>query len=210
MHPLKDESNISPPKGGYTYSLLREQKRNDNSSEIEDFLKPKDIIRERSSGYSVGHVRTLLGADSYGPKHSATLSRDRLAGKLPFAQNKDLNFVASLRYLEPEEVKQLREVKMETLRMGMGQSASQPSFSNSSFVAAPRCQTAFGNSVTSKSQLLCASRLTNSHSVTSLENKSLVDPRTKGSLWHDSYAKSIEVRHQFDLVENVIMSPCRI
>jgi hypothetical protein len=93
MHPYSD-----PKDRGRTYSASRLKS---NHIDIDpmvagDFLNPKDPIRPRSTGYSAGHTRTILGLDSFGPSDSKRLELARLVGELPASPNVDREKVISI------------------------------------------------------------------------------------------------------------------
>jgi len=94
LHPYVDLNNL----GSYVYTESRLKSRQaatqaneqeHNGPPIEDFLRPKDPTRPRSTGYSPGHMRSMLGLDSYGPKSSEENCMAREDGRLPSTPNID-------------------------------------------------------------------------------------------------------------------------
>ncbi len=86
MHPYSD-----PQDRGRTYSQsrLKTKERDLDPLPSGDFLNPKDPTRPRSTGYSPGHTRTILGLDSFGPNDSKRLEYARMVGELPASPNVD-------------------------------------------------------------------------------------------------------------------------
>eukprot|EP01042_Synura_sphagnicola_P001589 gene1589-1844_t len=223
MHPLRDESILSPPKSGFSYSRRKpESDEVPNRLDRGDFLNPEDLESVRRTGYGKGHVRTMLGYDSFGPKHSASLTKRRLAGQLPQAQNVDLNFSASVKYLNPEERELAIVQKKQTMRLtsslsslpttGSGSVAMNP-FRNLVQDAAFDAKADVGvegavgrNLKSNQFEISAWSRggspepvpviqgpgSTLLHTVAPLEDKSVADPRTKSLLWHQHHTKSLE------------------
>ena len=86
MHPYSD-----PDDRGRTYTVSRLKLKQEQVDPLpmEDFLKPEDPTRPRSTGYTHGHVRSMLHFDSFGP-HSAERNRQaREVGLLPDSPNVD-------------------------------------------------------------------------------------------------------------------------
>ena len=86
MHPYSD-----PLDRGRTYNMsrLKDPERNLDPMPSGDFLQPNDPVRPRSTGYSAGHTRTILGLDSFGPESSKRLELARMVGELPASPNVD-------------------------------------------------------------------------------------------------------------------------
>lgn len=86
MHPYSD-----PLDRGRTYSVSRlkiiEMER--EALPPADFLQPEDPTRPRTTGYSVGHTRSMLGLDSFGPKSAEKHRIARQAGEIPSSPNTD-------------------------------------------------------------------------------------------------------------------------
>ena len=91
MHPVSDLKDICPPKFGYNFAKKKKAEEPELRTSIEDFLQPKDVTHERKSGYTKGHIRTILELDTFGPAHSEKVTEDRTSGKLPMSPNLDRN-----------------------------------------------------------------------------------------------------------------------
>ncbi len=92
MHPYSD-----PLDRGRTYnqSRLKTAERDLSGLPLADFLQPEDPTRPRSTGYSPGHTRTILGLDAYGPHHAEKLRLAREVGELPASPNVDRELAIS-------------------------------------------------------------------------------------------------------------------
>eukprot|EP01041_Mallomonas_annulata_P003546 gene3546-7057_t len=188
MHPIRDERDINPPKTGYTYTRRRNENISELYSNIEDFIQPDDPTRPRSTGYNPGHVRSMLGFDTFGPRQSERHSREREEGSLPQRHNIDRNSPS-------------------TTDSGYRNSAD---FSSNSVGSSLQSSAAFQRSTTIPISLtyngsmpfagVATLSLSPSHSVNSTlhttivdpTEKLLVDPRGKGLLWHDSHKYQLQ------------------
>ena len=178
MHPIRDEKNISPPESGYTYSSKKSQDVSELFSQIEDFLQPDDLTRERRTGYNPGHIRTLLGYDTFGPLHSEALNKDRDEGRRPiYSPNPDRN---SSRHNSP---------------LG-GRSIGTPSLSLGTTSRSPYKTRGMNNNSTGlmsgTRSFACSASLRST--LVDPEDKLLADPRGRGLLWHETYRQHMQVR----------------
>lgn len=87
IHPLSDPADRCPPKTGYSYS--KKLTEHDFFSKHEDFVKPKNPVSDRQTGYNRGHVRSILEFDTFGPEHSAKVCQQREEGSVPSSPNSD-------------------------------------------------------------------------------------------------------------------------
>lgn len=86
MHPYSDPDDRGRT---YTVSRLKSREAQLDPMEMGDFLQPEDPTRPRSTGYTHGHVRSMLHFDNFGP-HSAERNRQaREVGLLPDSPNID-------------------------------------------------------------------------------------------------------------------------
>lgn len=131
-------------------------------------MSPGELTRPRSGGFSRGHLRSVLGYDSFGPNHSVKLNRERLAGTRALSPNVDRNFSQAKLLLDPEETQSITTLKKQ-----------------------------FGNTQSSRMSLHSkyARSLNSIHTLVNVEDKSLSDPRTKRMLWYDSYMQGLQVYH---------------
>mmetsp|Transcript_15662 Transcript_15662/g.16406 ORF Transcript_15662/g.16406 Transcript_15662/m.16406 type:complete len:322 (+) Transcript_15662:26-991(+) len=90
MHPISDPRDISPPKFGYNFPRIPRENSELISSQ-QDFLQPRTLVESRRTGYSRGHIRSILELDTFGPQHSERVNEERLAGTLPMSPNVDRN-----------------------------------------------------------------------------------------------------------------------
>ena len=81
IHVMSDPNDIVPHK--YTFSRLKKSESSDLRSRMEDFLRPHDPIRPRSSGYSNSLLRSMMQLDTFGPIHSSEVDAMRSKGELP-------------------------------------------------------------------------------------------------------------------------------
>jgi hypothetical protein len=91
MHPVSDPQDLSPPKYGYHFPRARPDRTNELRSTVEDFIQPKSLTESRSTGYTRGHIRSILELDTFGPHHSQLVTYGRLSGSLPLSPNTDRN-----------------------------------------------------------------------------------------------------------------------
>ena len=91
LHPLSDPNDRAPPKSGYNFSrsLSRSFTESEIRSSHEDFLRPKSLVDERSTGYSRGHIRSIMDFDTFGPQHSDLVNQERNLGIKPMSPNSD-------------------------------------------------------------------------------------------------------------------------
>jgi hypothetical protein len=75
------------PKFPITKSLKKKPPPAELRSIVEDFLQPKNLTRTRVTGYSPGHIRSLLDLDTFGPNHSQKVQAGRRSGILPNSPN---------------------------------------------------------------------------------------------------------------------------
>lgn len=90
IHPVSDPNDISPPKFGYNFTK-RPKETQELQTHLEDFLQPQSQVIPRQTGYSKGHIRTVLELDTFGPNHSDAVSESRSLGNLPLSPNVDRN-----------------------------------------------------------------------------------------------------------------------
>lgn len=90
MHPYSD-----PNDHGRTYNQSRlksqgesREGRGGKQGALEDFIHDEPV-RPRSTGYSKGHVRNMLGLDTFGEKSSEEIRAQRELGLLPQSPNTD-------------------------------------------------------------------------------------------------------------------------
>jgi len=69
---------------------------------LADFIEPQDPVRPRSTGYSAGHTRSLLGLDSFGPRMAERNRLAREVGMLPDSPNVDRERVLANRSPSPD------------------------------------------------------------------------------------------------------------
>jgi hypothetical protein len=62
---------------------------------IQDFVQPRVLTRERKTGYSPGHIRSVLELDTFGPNNGESVEARRQAGVLPSSPNYNKNFSPS-------------------------------------------------------------------------------------------------------------------
>lgn len=132
MHPVSDKNDICPPKFGYNFSRI-ERREPELRSSVEDFLQPKDQTHQRKTGYSKGHIRSILELDTFGPAHSEKVNNERKSGKLPMSPNLDRNF-------SPDSSKR------DDASSGFwsGDDDSNGSFGSKSFKSSPKNKALFG------------------------------------------------------------------
>ena len=94
LHPVSDPYDISPPKFGYNFTK-RPRESQELRTGLEDFLLPQSQTIPRQTGYSRGHIRTVLELDTFGPNHSDSVSEGRSLGSLPLSPNVDRNAALS-------------------------------------------------------------------------------------------------------------------
>jgi hypothetical protein len=90
LYPISDPLDISPPPFGYNFKK-NPRYHSELRSSIEDFIQPKDQVSPRSTGYSRGHIRSILELDTFGPQHSDRISESRSHNSLPLSPNLDRN-----------------------------------------------------------------------------------------------------------------------
>lgn len=94
MHGLRDIHDLNKQRAQrVTFSIRRDKDLKDkqdleehlfhNLPPIEDFLRPHSPVTPRTTGYEVGHIRSLLKVDTFGPANSLRVSRERESGQLP-------------------------------------------------------------------------------------------------------------------------------
>ena len=86
MHPYTDHADRGRK---YNVSRLKEKERDLKGLPLADFLQPEFPLRQRETGYSAGHTRTILGLDVYGPSHAERVRLAREVGELPPSPNID-------------------------------------------------------------------------------------------------------------------------
>lgn len=90
MHPVSDPNDICPPKFGYNFTRLAREAP-DLRTSVEDFIQPKRQDLPRRTGYSRGHIRSVMELDTFGPSHSEKVNDARSQGSLPLSPNLDRN-----------------------------------------------------------------------------------------------------------------------
>ena len=70
-----------------TSSLREKEVQPERPTQVEDFLQPKCPLRDRKTGYSAGHIRSVLELDTFGPNHSEFVEAMRMSGELPASPN---------------------------------------------------------------------------------------------------------------------------
>ena len=114
MHKEKDEKDLAIITGvskRFSESRLKSRERVGISSDIDstneyvngrDFLNPSDPVEQRNTGFSSGHVRSMMELDTFGPSHSMNVELKRSKGLIPQSPNIDKN---RLLVLEQERLK---------------------------------------------------------------------------------------------------------
>lgn len=94
MHPYIAERDVACKP--YTVSRLKQREKAQETQEVQlereddtDFVRPKDPLRPRTTGYGPGHVRSMLGLDTFGPSASRELSGERERGERAASPNPD-------------------------------------------------------------------------------------------------------------------------
>lgn len=87
LHEHHAPRDVATPKFPITKSLKEKPPPVELRSVIEDFLQPKNLTRRRVTGYSPGHIRSLLDLDTFGPNHSQKVEMKRSTGLLPMSPN---------------------------------------------------------------------------------------------------------------------------
>lgn len=95
MHKDKDEKDLAIVNGAvkrFSESRLKNRAQDTTVNNVysgKDFLNPNDPIDERNTGYSSGHVRSIMEQDTFGPNHSMRVELKRLEGLIPPSRNSD-------------------------------------------------------------------------------------------------------------------------
>ena len=87
LHQFHAPRDIATPKFPITKSLKEKPPPAELRTYVEDFLQPKNLTRRRVTGYSPGHIRSLLDLDTFGPNHSQKVEAKRSSGILPMSPN---------------------------------------------------------------------------------------------------------------------------
>lgn len=87
MHQFHAPHDIATPQFPITKSLKEKPPPAELRTFVEDFLQPKNLTRRRVTGYSPGHIRSLLDLDTFGPNHSQNVEKKRMTGLLPMSPN---------------------------------------------------------------------------------------------------------------------------
>lgn len=87
LHKFHAPNDVATPKFPITKSLKEKPPPVELRTIVEDFLQPKNLTRKRVTGYSPGHIRSLLDLDTFGPNHSQTVEAKRRSGILPMSPN---------------------------------------------------------------------------------------------------------------------------
>lgn len=87
LHQFHAPKDIATPKFPITKSLKKKPPPAELRTFVEDFLQPKNLTRKRVTGYSPGHIRSLLDLDTFGPNHSQSVEKKRSTGLLPISPN---------------------------------------------------------------------------------------------------------------------------
>ena len=87
LHQFHAPKDIATPKFPITKSLKEKPPPVELRTFVEDFLQPKNLTRKRVTGYSPGHIRSLLDLDTFGPNHSQNVEKKRSTGILPMSPN---------------------------------------------------------------------------------------------------------------------------
>jgi len=65
----------------------------DSNTTAQDFLTPGDPFDFRTTGFSAGHVRSMMHLDTYGPKDSVETELKRAEGAIPKSPNTNKNIL---------------------------------------------------------------------------------------------------------------------
>lgn len=87
LHQFHAPKDVATPKFPITKSLKEKPPPAELRTFVEDFLQPKNLTRRRVTGYSPGHIRSLLDLDTFGPNHSQKVEAKRSSGILPMSPN---------------------------------------------------------------------------------------------------------------------------
>lgn len=87
LHMFHAPHDVATPKFPITKSLKEKPPPAELRTFVEDFLQPKNLTRRRVTGYSPGHIRSLLDLDTFGPNHSQRVEDKRSSGLLPLSPN---------------------------------------------------------------------------------------------------------------------------
>jgi hypothetical protein len=104
MHDLKDLKDLDKTKTGrYSFSRRADDKKmlDDyhfmNMLPLEDFVRPESPVTPRTTGYSSGHIRSMLKLDTFGPTGSVLANAQRDLGLLPASPNVDRHLLLNHR-----------------------------------------------------------------------------------------------------------------
>lgn len=107
MHSLKDPKDLDKAKTSrLSYSRLPDTRKEDeeikfkNMLPLEDFNRPDNLTEDRTTGFTPGHIRSMLQLDTYGPAHSVKVNTQRQMGVLPQSPNVDRYALLNQQHLE--------------------------------------------------------------------------------------------------------------
>ena len=190
IHPDYDPDDVT----GKVYSVSRlklasrgnNNNNNDSSDDrpLEDFIRPTEVTRPRSTGYSPGHVRTILGLDAYGPNSSIAQNNERDIGDLPPTPNTDRYKIFNNKPSTAPSV------------------SSRPKTTNKN-------NNEFGINDSNLFQVERDNRPKTANVKTSKfitdEDRSLKDPNTKSAKWYEEYRAKIQSKKQEYIIKQQIL-----
>lgn len=94
-HDNSDLAILSGAKKRHSESRLKSRPSSTQffSMPAQDFLVPGDPIEYRTTGFSAGHVRSMMHLDTYGPKDSIETEIKRAEGIIPKSPNLNKNLL---------------------------------------------------------------------------------------------------------------------
>lgn len=89
IHKNRAPHDIANPKRGHepVKNFKKKPVPVELQTKIEDFLQPGDPTRRRQTGYSPGHIRSVLHLDTFGPNQAKAVDTQRKQGLLPISPN---------------------------------------------------------------------------------------------------------------------------
>lgn len=120
LHPLKDVRGLNIGKK-YNFSRVSTATIDPDVPPLDDFVRPNDVISPRSTGYTQGHMRSLLHFDTFGPQSSRIATLGREIGLLPESPNVD-------RYSKKNEDRRSASASAASSRCSTSSSNNLPSF----------------------------------------------------------------------------------
>ena len=190
IHPDYDPADVT----GKVYSVSRlkllsrdnnNNNNNNNSADdrpLEDFIRPTEVTRPRSTGYSPGHVRTMLGLDAYGPNSSINQNNEREMGELPVSPNTDRYKVLNKPSTAPS-------------------ASFRPKTSNKK-----EFENVDSNLFQVESDHRPKTALVKTNKFLTEEDRSLKDPNTKSVRWYEEYRAKIQNKKQNYIIKQQILN----